>query len=43
MQLREHRHNLKDGLLGKKNKTKLAHHAYGGGRRVGWDVSNFGN
>jgi hypothetical protein len=34
MQLREHRHNLKDGLL---VKSKLAQHAYEENHRVGWD------
>jgi hypothetical protein len=34
LQLYEHRHNLKDGLL---EKSKLAPHAYKGGHRVGWD------
>jgi predicted GIY-YIG superfamily endonuclease len=32
--IREHRHNLKEGLL---DKSKLAQHAYEEGHRVGWD------
>jgi hypothetical protein len=40
MQLREHRHDHKDGLL---EKSKLAQHAYEGGHRVGWIESIFGN
>jgi hypothetical protein len=32
--LREHRHNLKEGLL---EKSKSAQHAYEEGHRVGWD------
>jgi hypothetical protein len=32
--LREHRHNLQEGLL---EKSKLAHYAYEEGHRVGWD------
>jgi hypothetical protein len=31
---REHKHNLKEGLL---EKSKLAQHAYEEGHRVGWD------
>jgi hypothetical protein len=34
MQLHEHRHSLKEGLL---KKSKLAQHAYEQGYRVGWD------
>jgi hypothetical protein len=34
MQLREHRHNLKKGLL---VKSKLVQHAYEESHRVGWD------
>jgi hypothetical protein len=34
VRLREHRHNLQQGLL---EKSKLAQHAYKGGHRVGWD------
>jgi hypothetical protein len=34
MWLREHRHNLKKGLL---EKSKLAQHAYEEGHRVSWD------
>jgi hypothetical protein len=34
VRLREHRHNLKEGLL---EKSKLAQHAYKEGRKVGWD------
>jgi hypothetical protein len=34
MQLLEHRHNLKEGLL---EKSKLAQHAHEEGHRVGWD------
>jgi hypothetical protein len=34
VRLREHRHNLKQGLL---KKSKLAKHAYKEGRKVGWD------
>jgi hypothetical protein len=34
VRLREHRHNLKEGLL---EKSKLAQHAYEEGHRVGWD------
>jgi hypothetical protein len=34
MRLREHRHNIKEGLL---EKSKLAQHAYKEGHRVGWD------
>jgi hypothetical protein len=34
VQIREHRHNLKEGLL---DKSKLAQHAYEEGHRVGWD------
>jgi hypothetical protein len=33
VRLREHGHNLKEGLL---EKEKLAQHAYEEGRRVGW-------
>jgi hypothetical protein len=36
MQLREHRHNLKEGLV---VKSKLAQHAYEEGHRIGWDES----
>jgi hypothetical protein len=32
--LHEHRHSLKEGLL---EKSKLPHHAYEEGHRVGWD------
>jgi hypothetical protein len=32
--LREHRHNLQQGLL---EKSKLAQHAFEEGYRVGWD------
>jgi hypothetical protein len=32
--LREHKHNLQQGLL---EKSKLAQHAYEEGHRVGWD------
>jgi predicted GIY-YIG superfamily endonuclease len=34
MRLREHKHNLRDGLL---EKSKLAHYSYEEGHRVGWD------
>jgi hypothetical protein len=34
MRLREHRHNLKEGLL---EKSKVAQHAYEEGHRIGWD------
>jgi hypothetical protein len=34
MWLREHRHNLKQGLL---EKSKLAKHAYEKGHKIGWD------
>jgi predicted GIY-YIG superfamily endonuclease len=34
VRLREHRYNLKEGLL---EKSKLAQHAYEEGHRVGWD------
>jgi predicted GIY-YIG superfamily endonuclease len=34
VRLREHRHNLKQGLL---DKSKLAQHAYEEGHKVGWD------
>jgi hypothetical protein len=34
LQLRERRHNLKEGLL---EKLKLAQHAYKEGHKVGWD------
>jgi hypothetical protein len=34
MQLREHRHNLQQGLL---EKSKFAQHAYENGYRVDWD------
>jgi hypothetical protein len=34
LRLREHRHNLKDGLL---EESKLAHHACEEINRVGWD------
>jgi hypothetical protein len=34
VRIREHRHNLKEGLL---DKSKLAQHAYEEGHRVGWD------
>jgi hypothetical protein len=34
VRLREHRHNLQQGLL---DKSKLAQHAYEEGHRVGWD------
>jgi hypothetical protein len=34
VRFREHRHNLKEGLL---EKSKLARHAYEEGHRVGWD------
>jgi hypothetical protein len=34
VRLREHRHNLQQGLL---EKSKLAQHAYEEGHRVGWD------
>jgi hypothetical protein len=34
MQLHDHRHNLKEGLL---EKSKLAQHAYEEGHRVVWD------
>jgi hypothetical protein len=34
MQLCEHRHNLKEGLL---EKSKLTQHAYEEGHRVAWD------
>jgi hypothetical protein len=34
MQLHEHKHNLKEGLL---EKSKLAQHAHKEGHRVGWD------
>jgi hypothetical protein len=34
VQLREHKHNLREGLL---EKSKLAQHAYEEGHRVGWD------
>jgi hypothetical protein len=34
VRLREHRHNLKEGLL---EKSKLAQHAYEEGHKVGWD------
>jgi predicted GIY-YIG superfamily endonuclease len=34
VRLREHKQNLKEGLLGK---SKLAEHAYEEGHRVGWD------
>jgi hypothetical protein len=37
VQIREHRHNLKEGLL---EKSKLAQHAYEG-HRVGWDEARF--
>jgi hypothetical protein len=33
VQLREHRHNLKEGL---REKSKLAQHAYEEGHRVAW-------
>jgi hypothetical protein len=33
VRLREHTHNLKEGLL---ENSKLAAHAYEGGHRVGW-------
>jgi hypothetical protein len=38
MRLREHRHNLKEGLL---EKSKLAQHAYKEGHKVGWDKVGF--
>jgi hypothetical protein len=34
VRLREHRHNLEKGLL---EKSKLAHHTYEEGHKVGWD------
>jgi predicted GIY-YIG superfamily endonuclease len=34
VRLREHRHNLQQGLL---KKSKLAQHAHEEGHRVGWD------
>jgi predicted GIY-YIG superfamily endonuclease len=34
VRLREHRHNLKQGLL---EKSKLAKHAYEEGHKVGWE------
>jgi hypothetical protein len=34
VRLREHRHNLKEGLL---EKSELAQRAYEEGHRVGWD------
>jgi hypothetical protein len=34
LRFREHRHNLKEGLL---EKSKLAQHAYEEGHRVGWN------
>jgi hypothetical protein len=34
VQLHEHRHNLKQGLL---EKSELAKHAYKEGHKVGWD------
>jgi hypothetical protein len=34
VRLREHRHNLQQGLL---DKSKLSQHAYEEGQRVGWD------
>jgi hypothetical protein len=34
VQLHEHKHNLKEGLL---EKSKLSQHAYEEGQRVGWD------
>jgi predicted GIY-YIG superfamily endonuclease len=34
VRLREHRHNLQQGLL---EKSKLAQHAYKEGHRVGWN------
>jgi predicted GIY-YIG superfamily endonuclease len=34
VRLREHRHNLKEGLL---EKSKLAQQAYEEGQNVGWD------
>jgi hypothetical protein len=34
VQLCEHRHNLREGLL---EKSKLAQHAYEEGHKVGWD------
>jgi hypothetical protein len=36
MHLREHRYNLREGLL---EKSKLAQHAYEEGHRVGWDAA----
>jgi hypothetical protein len=37
VRIREHRHNLKQGLL---EKSKLAQHAYEEGHRVGWDQAS---
>jgi hypothetical protein len=34
VRFREHRHNLKEGLL---EKSRLTKHAYEGGHKVGWD------
>jgi hypothetical protein len=34
VRLREHKHNLRKGIL---EKSKLAQHAYEEGHRVGWD------
>jgi predicted GIY-YIG superfamily endonuclease len=34
VRLREHRHNLQQGLL---EKSKLVEHAYEEGHRIGWD------
>jgi hypothetical protein len=34
VQIREHRHNLQQGLL---EKSKLAQHAYEESHRIGWD------
>jgi hypothetical protein len=38
MRLREHSHNLKEGLL---EKSKLTQHAYEEGHRIGWDKLGF--
>jgi hypothetical protein len=40
MRLRQHRHNLKQGLL---DKSKLAQHAYEEGHKVGWDKARILN
>jgi hypothetical protein len=37
VRLREHKHNIKEGLL---EKSKLAQHAYEEGHRVGWDEAS---